>query len=210
MRTIVLSAGGHAAVAAAALRGAGGRAAGFTDRDAALHGRVIEGAKVLGGDEVIARLKPAAVRLLNGLGVVAGGLGARRRLYESFRARGYRFPPLAAATAWIARSASLAEGAQVLTRAVVHPRARIGENAVVNTGAIVEHDAVVGAHAFVSPGAVLLGGCLVDEEAFIGALAVVLPGIRVGARARVGAGATVTRNVPAGATVIGTPARKVR
>ena len=209
MKNIILCAGGHAVVVAAALRDSGTRLAGFTDADATRRGETIEGAKVLGGDEVVARLKPSAVRLLNGLGV-GRDTGGRRRLYEAFRNRGFRFLAFAAESAWVARSATLAEGAQVLTRAVVHPRARIGENAVVNTGAIVEHDVTVGAHAFVSPGAVLLGGAKVGEGALIGALAVVLPGVMVGAGARVGAGATVLVDVPAGATVVGTPARKQR
>lgn len=208
MRNIILGAGGHAAVLAAVLRESGVRVAGFTDASAALCGKSVEGAKVLGGDEVLASLKPSAVRLFNGLGA-AKDAAARRGLYEAFFVRGFRFPAVAAKSAWIAKSALLGEGAQVLTRAVVHPRARIGENAVINTCAIIEHDAVVGAHAFVSPGAVVLGGAAIGEGAFVGALAVILPGVKVGARARVGAGATVTKDVPADATVVGTPARSI-
>lgn len=48
---------------------------------------------------------------------------------------------------------------------------------------------------------------VVDEGAAIGAGATILPGIHIGANATVGAGAVVTKNVPAGATVIGNPAR---
>jgi UDP-perosamine 4-acetyltransferase len=209
MKTIILSAGGHAAVLAAMLRENGARVAGFTDPSAVLRGRIIEGAKVLGGDDQLDGVKPAGVRLVNGMGAAKDTL-ARRRLYRTFRALGFRFPAVASKTAHVSRSAIIAEGAQVLTRAVIHPRARIGENAVINTCAIVEHDAIVGAHAFVSPGAILLGGACVGEGALIGALAVILPGVKVGAGARVGAGATVTRNVPAGITVTGTPARSVK
>lgn len=48
---------------------------------------------------------------------------------------------------------------------------------------------------------------VVDEGASIGAGATILPGIHIGANAVVGAGAVVTKNVPAGATVVGNPAR---
>lgn len=206
MKTIILAAGGHAAVLAAILREKGVRVAGFADSDATLRGRTVEGAKVLGDDAFLGRLNPAAARLVNGLGVVRD-TAARRRLYEVFRARGFRFPAVAAKSAHVARSAKLEDGAQVLTRAVVHPRALIGVNAVINTAAIVEHDAVIGAHAFVSPGAVVCGGARVGASAFIGAGAVILPGVSVGAGARLGAGSVATRDIPAGATAVGSPAR---
>lgn len=58
-----------------------------------------------------------------------------------------------------------------------------------------------GRHDFALLHTVLEDGCSV------GAGAVVLPGIRIGRDAMVGAGAVVTRDVPAGATVVGNPAR---
>jgi UDP-2-acetamido-3-amino-2,3-dideoxy-glucuronate N-acetyltransferase len=48
---------------------------------------------------------------------------------------------------------------------------------------------------------------VIERGASLGSGAIVLGGVRVGAEALVGAGAVVTRDVPAGATVIGSPAR---
>jgi acetyltransferase-like isoleucine patch superfamily enzyme len=48
---------------------------------------------------------------------------------------------------------------------------------------------------------------VVEDGASIGSGAVILAGVRIGARAMVGAGAVVTRDVEAGATVAGVPAR---
>jgi acetyltransferase-like isoleucine patch superfamily enzyme len=47
----------------------------------------------------------------------------------------------------------------------------------------------------------------VEREASIGSGAVILGGLRIGSGALVGAGAIVTRDVDAGATVAGEPAR---
>ncbi|HEY6151865.1 MAG TPA: acyltransferase [Gaiellaceae bacterium] len=48
---------------------------------------------------------------------------------------------------------------------------------------------------------------IVERRASLGSGAVILGGIRIGEGAIVGAGAVVTRDVPAGATVAGSPAR---
>jgi UDP-2-acetamido-3-amino-2,3-dideoxy-glucuronate N-acetyltransferase len=51
-------------------------------------------------------------------------------------------------------------------------------------------------------------GAVVERGAAIGSGAVILCGVRIGAGALVGAGAVVTRDVAAGATVVGSPARE--
>jgi acetyltransferase-like isoleucine patch superfamily enzyme len=47
----------------------------------------------------------------------------------------------------------------------------------------------------------------IEDDVWIGIGAIILKGVRVGRGARIGAGAVVTSDVPAGATVIGNPAR---
>ncbi len=49
----------------------------------------------------------------------------------------------------------------------------------------------------------------IEKDVWIGGGAILLPGVTVGAGAIIGAGSVVTRNVPAGATVAGNPARLV-
>lgn len=47
----------------------------------------------------------------------------------------------------------------------------------------------------------------IGEDVWIGGGAIILPGVRIGDGAVIGAGSVVTRDVPAGATALGNPAR---
>ncbi|WP_375458486.1 sugar O-acetyltransferase [uncultured Enterovirga sp.] len=50
----------------------------------------------------------------------------------------------------------------------------------------------------------------IGRHCWIGGGAIILPGVTIGDDAVIGAGSVVTRDVPAGATVVGNPARVVR
>jgi acetyltransferase EpsM len=113
-------------------------------------------------------------------------------------------------SAVIAESARLGAGTVVMPRVVINADAQIGKNCIVNTGAVVEHDCLVGDHVHLSPGVLLGGGVTVHSLAHLGIGAIALPGAEIGERSVVGAGAVVLHSVPAGATVVGIPARVIR
>ena len=77
----------------------------------------------------------------------------------------------------------------------------------VNRAASVGHHTVLEAFSTVGPGATLASQCRIGKRVMIGAGAVVAPSVKIGEGATVAAGAVVFREVEAGATVIGNPAR---
>lgn len=113
-------------------------------------------------------------------------------------------------TAFVARSAAIAEGVQVLSNASVGVESRLGTQTIVNTNASVDHECILGRGVHVAPGATLAGRVTIGDGTLIGAGAVVLPQVCVGSDVTVGAGAVVVRDIPDGITVVGNPARPLR
>jgi UDP-perosamine 4-acetyltransferase len=110
-------------------------------------------------------------------------------------------------SAVVSESARLGDGTVVMARVVINAAAQIGKNCILNTAAVVEHDCQIGDHVHLSPGVLLGGNVTVHSFAHLGIGAIALPGSEIGEGAVVGAGAVVLRSVPAGATVVGVPAR---
>ena len=201
---IVLGGGGHAKVLLSALALLRRKVIGFVDSDA--ERKECGGLARLGGDETVLLHSAAEVMLVNGVGSVRQPT-ARRRIFEEFRSKGYRFETVVHPSCLVARESEIAEGAQLMAGVVVQAGTSIGQNSILNTGSQVDHDCVIGAHVHLAPGAVLSGGIQVGNGAHVGTGACIVQGVKIGAGSLVGAGAVVVRDVPPGVTVVGVPAR---
>jgi sugar O-acyltransferase (sialic acid O-acetyltransferase NeuD family) len=204
-RAVVYGAGGHGKVVADILLAMGAHhVLGFIDDDGGTAEKTVLGLPVLGGGAWLAQV------LTRGAMGVALGIGAnqtRCSVAERCARWGASLITAVHPRAVVAPSARIAEGVVVMACAVINSDAAVERGAIVNTGAIVEHDGVVGEWAHMAPNATTGGAVRIGAFAQIGLGAAVLPGVTIGERANVGAGAVVLRDVPAGATVVGVPAR---
>ncbi len=200
---VLVGAGGHAKVVIEAAR-AEGRFGVVGLIDPRPPAERVLGVPVLGGDEVLPRLRAEGVAWAF---VALGGNAARERIGKELRAAGFRLATLVHPSAEVMPSARVGEGVVVMARVVVSAEARVDDLAILNTGAVVEHDNLIGAAAHVAPLAALAGNVRVGARALIGVGSAVKPGVAVGEDAVVGAGSAVVADVPAGATVGGVPAR---
>lgn len=164
-------------------------------------------------DPDLAAARADTARWLARLAACAAGPGARRALL----AEGL---------------AELGEGAEVRDpfRCDYGFNIRIGARAFLNFGCVILDVApvTIGEGAQIGPNALICAAdhprdaatrraglefgrpVLVGAHAWIGAGAILLPGVTIGEGAVVGAGSVVTRDVAAGATVAGNPARPLR
>ncbi|WP_262000677.1 NeuD/PglB/VioB family sugar acetyltransferase [Microbacterium sp. Mcb102] len=202
---ILLGGGGHARSVLAAARALELAVRGYLAPQA---GDLGVDCPYLGDDDVLGTLDPEEELFVNGLGSTTVTT-ARQGLYGRAIARGFRAAQIVHPRGFVDPGARLDSGVQVLAGAFVNSGAVVGENALINSGAIIEHDVVVGAHSHVSPGAVVAGGVRIGEGVHVGLGARVIQGVTLGSGSVIGAGAVVIRDVPAGAVVVGVPARAI-
>lgn len=210
---LVWGGGGHGRVVADLLRALGHTVAGYVDGDPAKLGQVVEpgGARVVMDEAAFLAALRGNGALPHGAAAVALAVGDNALRLRCLEALGPRAAPaLVHPSAVVSPSAALGRGTVVFAGAVVNAAARIGQAVIVNTRAVVEHDCVVEDGVHLSPAATLCGGVRVGRGGWVAAGSVVIPGVTVGPGAVVGAGAVVVRGVPAGAVVVGNPAKNLR
>lgn len=110
-------------------------------------------------------------------------------------------------SAWVSQTATVGPGTWIHPNATVASFAKIGPCCLVNRNASVGHHNVWQAFTRVNPGAHTAGYCELGERVTIGVGAICRDHTHIGDGALVGAGAVVVKDVEAGQTVVGNPAK---
>lgn len=103
----------------------------------------------------------------------------------------------------------LAEGCIIQQGCILTTDIRLGRFVLLNLGCTLGHDAELADFCSLMPHANVGGTAHLETGVYLGTNATVIQGIRVGAGTIVGAGAVAVRDLPAGVTAVGVPAKEI-
>jgi len=167
---------------------------------------VVNGFKVLSLDEFLAY---SGSRYFN---IAIASSEVRSRLALICESAGARPFSIVSSTAVIMNEVEIGDGAIICAFVTLLSNVKIGRFFHANIYSYVAHDCVIGDFVTFAPRVACNGRSCIEDHVYVGTGAIMRDGtptalFRVGTKAVIGMGAVVTRNVSAGDTVFGNPAR---
>lgn len=174
---------------------------GVLDDAPARWGEPIGQTTVLGGLALLERHPHAQVLLCTGKGSTRSALAQRLGLAEE------RYATVVHPSVAVPQSCSVGKGSIILAGCVLTSSVRMGSHVVAMPNVVMTHDDEIGDFATLCATVTLGGSVQVGPRAYIGMSASVRENLAIGADCVIGMGSVVLRDVPAGQTWFGTPAR---
>lgn len=178
---------------------------GFIDENKENHGKIFNGVKVLGDFNWF--------KLIDQEVYAVGAVGNPRikeHLINKTEGSGVKFATLIHPDTLIASNNRIGEGTIICAGNIITTNIQIGNHVIINLNCTVGHDAVLDDFCTVAPSVNVSGNVRLYKGVDVGTGSAIIQGVEVGEHSIIGAGSVVVRNIPAGCTAVGAPARPIK
>lgn len=206
MKIYIFGAGGFGREIAALAQKCGHSVAGFVDDSPHETGERLNGLPVIRSSDLLDTLTTESVV------VAIGEPATRRTVVERLGGLGVPFATLIHPNVDNGDTNTIGDGSMICSGCAITVNISIGKHVILNLNTTIGHDCILEDYVSIMPGVNVSGCVRICEGAYIGTGAVIRNGtpdkfITIGAGAVVGMGAVVTKDISAGATVVGNPAK---
>lgn len=162
---------------------------GYIDENSEIHGKELNGYKVLGGLEVLEKLeeKPYVV-------VAIANCSVKKSIVTKLGEK-YNFATIIYPTVRISNSIEIAQGTIIYPGVTLTVNTKVGNHVLISGNCGIGHDTVIGDYSSVLWGSNFSGYDTVGESCFIGVGSKVIQGIDISKENKISAGITVIEDV---------------
>jgi sugar O-acyltransferase (sialic acid O-acetyltransferase NeuD family) len=139
--------------------------------------------------------------------VAVGEPAAREFLFKKLQDNNLRIATLIDPSAIVSPTADVKTGSIICEYSTIHTEVSLGFNTLIQPFCNIGHDIKVGNHSILSSYCAPGGQTFFGDRVFVGLSSTFKESLKIGSDVIVGMGSVVFRDIPAGATVVGNPAR---
>lgn len=180
---------------------------GFVDDNKDIIGQEINGIKILGDFNFLLK----NISKLISVFVPLGNNEIRVRFLKILKEAGFKTPTYIHPSSIIDSSVILGEAIYILPSSNVMPFTKIGNYVMISMGVNIAHHCDIKEGCFFSQGTNIGASITIDEQTFSGIACTIMTGVSsIGNSVVIGAGTVIIRDVPDGATVVGSPGKIIK
>lgn len=162
---------------------------GYIDENSEIHGKELNGYKVLGGLEVLEKLeeKPYVV-------VAIANCSVKKSIVTKLGEK-YNFATIIYPTVKVSKFIQIGQGTIIYPGVILTVNTKIGNHVLINGNCTIGHDTVIGDYSSLLWGSNFSGYDTIGESCFIGLGTKVIQGINISKENKISAGITVIEDV---------------
>jgi sugar O-acyltransferase (sialic acid O-acetyltransferase NeuD family) len=141
--------------------------------------------------------------------IAIANIASKKSCADIIESKGGQFYSLIHQSAVVAQNTSIGDGCVLGREVIISNDCSIGNHCTFNSKAMVGHDSKLGQFCNLNAGAFIGGECVIEDGVTIHTYGIVTPRLSIAQNTVIGAGSVVVKNVAAGRTVFGNPAREI-
>ena len=177
---------------------------GFIDENIELHGKEMNGHKVLGNLDYMLNLDN--VRYVCAIGNVK----VRKSIIEKCEKKDFKAATLIHPNVINSQFNNVGEGTIICANSVLTVNVNIGKHVIINLDCTVGHDAILEDYVTIYPSVNISGNCLISECVEIGTGTQIIQGKSIGKESVIGAGSVIVKDIDSSVTAVGVPAKVIK
>ena len=162
---------------------------GFVDENSEMHGKILNGYKILGGFGILDKLevKPYVV-------VAIANCGVKKDIVAKLGGK-FEFATVVYPSVRISRFVEIGEGSIIYPGVILTVNTRIGNHVIISGNCGIGHDTVIGDYSSVLWGSSFSGYDVVGKGCFIGVGVKVTQGVKFTDECRIDTGSVITKDI---------------